>query len=66
MRMEDYVVIKCRVDTGFAGGVHEDEEHMPRGEWEEMSEKERNQFLEDFAKDVVSNHIDAYAWVEEE
>ncbi|WP_439144448.1 DUF7167 family protein, partial [Staphylococcus aureus] len=41
MKMKDYVVIKCRVDTGFAGGVHEDEEHLPRGEWEEMSEEKR-------------------------
>ncbi|WP_223699724.1 hypothetical protein [Pseudomonas aeruginosa] len=64
--MDDYVVIKCRVNTGFAGGVHEDEEHMPRDEWEEMSEKERERFLEGFAQDMVSNYIDAHAWVEEE
>ncbi|CEF89215.1 hypothetical protein [Pseudomonas phage vB_PaeM_PAO1_Ab17] len=64
--MKDYVVIKCRVDTGFAGGVHEDEEHLPRGEWEEMSEEKREKFLAELAQDMVSNYIDAYAWVEEE
>lgn len=49
------------VDTGFVGAQHEDEVEFP--DWDEMTEVERQEALEQACQDAVANHIEAY-WEE--
>ncbi|EPB8981591.1 DUF7167 family protein [Pseudomonas aeruginosa] len=64
--MSDFIKIKLFVDTGFVGGTHEYIHEVDREEWEEMNEKERDDFLEQGAKDFMSNCIDYGAYVIED
>lgn len=61
--MSDQIRIKVLVETGFAGGNHEDEIFMDRTEWEAKSEEERNEFLNESAIDLRDNYVGCSAWV---
>ena len=56
--------IKMVVETGFAGCEHHGEMDLPDG-WDKMNEKEQEAFLEEVARDHLSNTISYAAWVEE-
>jgi hypothetical protein len=48
------------VDTGFSGAQHEDEAEFTDEEWEDMTEDERRQALDQACQDAVWNHIETY------
>lgn len=64
--MNDKVKIKLYIGTGFAGCDHRNVEYVDRAEWEAMTEKEQDNYLDQVAQDFLENHIDFSAWVEEE
>jgi len=49
--------VLIKVDTGFVGGVHEDDTDMSVEEWNALSEKER----QDYLIETVWNYIGVYA-----
>ena len=49
------VIIK--IDTGFVGGIHEEDTGLSKDEWLALDQKERNEWM----KDMVSNRIEVYA-----
>lgn len=57
-------MIKTVVNTGFANATHIDYEELPDN-WDEMTQEEQENHLEEFAQDAVSNSIDACASVVE-
>ena len=54
--------IKMHIGTGYAGADHVDFIHVP-DEWDEMTEKERQSYLDEVAKDFLGNNIEYSAWV---
>lgn len=51
----------------IAGSTREGiEEGPPRSEWDAMTEEERENYLSDLSQVMVSNHLDAWAYVDEE
>lgn len=51
------------VDTGFVGARHEEEIEIDDAEWGEMSEQDRESYLQDSAADFMHNCIE-YGWEE--
>lgn len=64
--MSKTVKIKVVIDTPFVGGTITDYEEVDREDWDEMTEKERNDLLDDLAKDYLENNIGYWAEVVEE
>lgn len=58
---------KRRIITYVALGMtkHEDSEPLPDG-WDEMSEEDRQEYLDDAAETTLQNHIDFGAYVDGE
>lgn len=59
-------LIKMNLSIGYAGADRNDEEYIDDEEWEAMTEKERNQLLDELSTDWANNFIEIAAWVEEE
>lgn len=64
--MNDVVRIKLYVDTGFYGAKHEDVYEHPRSEWNEMTQQEREELLEELAVEFRNERVDCSAWVMED
>ena len=62
--MGDKIKIRMYIGTGFAGCNYEDFEEIDRSEWEAMTDKERDDYLDQAATDFLSNHIEYAAWAE--
>lgn len=60
------VRIRLVVETGFVGGDHEDEIEVPDEEWNAMSPKEQEKFIEDEATVFMSNCISYHGYVIED
>ena len=50
--------VRLFFSTGMAGGRHEDIFDIPEDEMEGMNEEEREDHLNGYATDFMSNHID--------
>lgn len=61
--MSDTIKIKLHVGTGFANCQHEDTLEIDKEVWEEMSEQERDDFLDEAAIDFRNNVIECGAWI---
>lgn len=61
--MSDVIRIKLYVGTGFAGVSHQDVYEHPREDWEEMTEKEREDFLDELAVDYRNERCECSAYV---
>jgi len=64
--MSDVIKIALYVGTGFAGCKHEDVYEMPREDWDSMSEKERDDLLNELAVEYRAERIECSAWVIDE
>lgn len=65
--MDDRIKIRVHIGVSFAANA-DHEEIVPgptRAEWDAMSERERNAYLEETAQDTLSNYLDLTAYVEE-
>jgi hypothetical protein len=58
-------MIKVQVSTGWANGDHTDYWELPNG-WDEMSEKEQEDFLAECGQDYLFECCEGYADVVEE
>lgn len=54
------------IDTGFAGCDRRDVEYVDDAVWAEMSEEEREEYLEDAATEYSNNYISCGAYVADE
>ena len=54
--------IRMIVETGFAGCSHVDFQELP-DDWDQMTEKEQEKYLEEAAQDHMANHISFSAYV---
>jgi hypothetical protein len=61
----DKVKIKLYIGTGYAGCDHTDYEYVDRSEWETMTEKERDAYLDEAANTHLQNNIEYSAYVVE-
>ena len=57
--------IKIYINTGFAAGKHVDYDDLPEG-WDDWTEEEREDHLNEVAQDFMSNRIDYGAYVVDE
>lgn len=64
--MSAVVKIKIEVHTGFAGCTHVDYHEIDRTEWDEMSECERDEYLNDLAVAEMGNRVESCAYVVED
>jgi len=64
--MSDKIRIKLYVNTGYPSAKHEDYEEVDREEWEALSEKQRDEWLEEAAQTYMANCIEYGAYVDEE
>lgn len=55
--------IKLYISTGFAGCNHEDVVEIPDDEWSALSPEEREQRLDDEAREFLGSHIDCGAYL---
>lgn len=53
------VIIK--INTGYVGATHECDTGLSAEEWKNLSDKERSEWIQD----EVNNHIEAFAYDEE-
>lgn len=58
--------IKMYVSTGFANCEHRDEFYIDQEEWDSMSEREKEDMLDDLATNLMQNTIDYGAYVVED
>lgn len=65
--MSDNIKIRVGMEVGYiAGSTREDViEGPPRTEWEAMTDAEREQYLEDIAREEVANTVSAWAVVDD-
>lgn len=56
--------LKIEVHTGFVGATHEDEVGLP-DDWDELSEHEQEDFIDECVQEIINDRIDGYAYVEE-
>ncbi len=63
--MNDKLLVKVRVSTGFAGGVHRDDHHIDREYWESMNKDQQEAYLDECCQTAISNYIEANASVVE-
>lgn len=64
--MKDVVRIQVYCNTGFVNCKHNFVHEVDKAEWEALSEKEKEVYLDELATDNVWNHIDAGAYVLDE
>lgn len=58
--------IKMYVNTGFASCGHHDEFDIDQEEWDSMSEREKEDLLDELAVDLMQNTITYGAYVVED
>lgn len=65
---KDPIRIKVGMSVSHAANADFEDVHEgpSRAEWAGMTEKEREQYLDDLAEVVLSNQISMYAYVEED
>ena len=56
-------VIKINVSTGWANGDYNEEIELP-DKWDEFTEEEKEEFLNESAMDFLHECCEAAAWVE--
>lgn len=61
--MSEFVRIQLYVGTGFAGASHRDIYEHPREDWEEMTEGEREAFLDELAAEYLNERCECSASV---
>lgn len=67
--MNDKVKIRVGMEVNYIAGSTQEsvvETEFTRAEWDAMSEEEREKILEDWAETEVSNHVNAWAIVDDE
>jgi len=64
--MSDMIKIKVHIGTGFAGCTHDDVYEYPRESWEAMTEREREDLLDEFAIEFRNERIECSSWVIDE
>lgn len=64
--MSNKVKVKVFVHTGFSNAKHEDSWEVDRADWESLTEKEKEDLLDTYANDYMSNCIEFGAYVEED
>ena len=63
----DVIRIKIGMSVNYvANSTREYTDEVPRAEWEAMTEKQREDYLQDSIDTEVSNHVDCWAYVEDE
>lgn len=63
----DVVRIKTGVQMpSIPGTTREDELEIPRAEWDALTPEEREERLEEIAQETLSEHVNAWAYVDEE
>lgn len=58
--MNDKVKIKLTLSIGFPTATRIETIEVDREDWEEMSEDDREQFLDDEAQHMINNYADVH------
>ncbi|MGK5626970.1 DUF7167 family protein [Streptomyces sp. URMC 123] len=61
--MSEFVTIRLVVDTGFIGATYEDYIEVARDEWDAMSPREREAYIDEEVRTLLWNHIETYGEV---
>lgn len=64
-RLDNPVIVKWRIDTGYPTAKHGGEWEIDRAEWENMNEKDREEMLSEWMEAEIANRIEGSWEVEE-
>lgn len=64
--MSEEIKINLWVNTGYSGASHRSEEYVEKEYWDNLTPTQREDFLDELAKEYLSNCIDYGAYVEDE
>lgn len=57
------------IGIGYSGCNHRNtvkvSDHFTEEEWNDMSEEDVNQWLDDYLETEISNHLDANIWIDD-
>ena len=69
MSFED-LTFSWYIGIGYSGANHQYtikvSDHFTEEEWNEMSEKDINEWLNDYLETEVSNHLEANIWIDKQ
>lgn len=68
MNFED-LTFSWGISIGYSVANHKDtvkvSDHFTEEEWNEMSEEDVNQWLDEYLETEISNHLDANIWIDD-
>ena len=68
MSFED-LTFSWHIGIGYSGANHKDtvkvSDHFTEEEWDEMSEKDISDWLDEYLETEISNHLDANIWIDD-
>ena len=68
MNFED-LTFSWSIGIGYSGANRKDtvkvSDHFTEEEWNEMSEEDVNQWLDEYLEVEISNHLDANIWIDD-
>lgn len=68
MSFED-LTFSWSISIGYEVAKHKDtvkvSDHFTEEEWNDMSEEDVNQWLDDYLETEISNHLDANIWIDD-
>ena len=68
MNFED-LTFSWSIGIGYSGANHKGtvnvSDHFTEEEWNDMSEEDVNQWLDEYLETEISNHLDANIWIDD-
>lgn len=65
----DNLTFSWNISIGYYGYHHKDtvkvSDHFTEEEWDEMSEKDISDWLDEYLETEISNHLDANIWIDD-
>ena len=61
------LTLSWKIGIGYCGTNHKDtvkvSDYFTEDEWNEMSDKEKEEWLDEYLETEISNHLDANIWL---
>ena len=65
----DNLTFSWNISIGYYGANHKDtvkvSDHFTEEEWDEMSEKDISDWLDEYLETEISNHLEANIWIDD-
>ena len=65
----EYLTFSWRIGIGYGGASHKGtvkvSDYFTEEEWDEMSEKDISEWLDEYLETEISNHLEANIWIDD-